>query len=59
MIEELTERELEVVAGVARGLTNQGIGNRLGISVEMVKPHDVNAKAKWVPRIAPTWWCWR
>ena len=26
LIEELTERELEVVAGVARGLTNQGIG---------------------------------
>ena len=26
LIEELTERELEVVAGVARALTNQGIG---------------------------------
>ena len=46
MIEELTERELEVVAGVARGLTNQGIGSSLGISVETVKTHVVNAKDK-------------
>ena len=46
LIEELTERELEVVAGVARGLTNQGIGNSLGISVETVKTHVVNAKDK-------------
>ena len=45
-IEELTERELEMVAGVARGLTNQGIGNSLGISVETVKNHVVNAKDK-------------
>ena len=46
LIEELTERELEVVAGVARGLTNQGIGNSLGMSVETVKTHMVNAKDK-------------
>ena len=46
LIEELTERELEVVACVARGLTNQGIGNSLGISVETVKTHVVNAKDK-------------
>ena len=46
LIEELTERELEVVAGVARGLTNQGIGSSLGISVETVKNHVVNAKDK-------------
>ena len=46
LIEELTERELEVVAGVARGLTNQGIGSSLGISVETVKTHVVNAKDK-------------
>ena len=44
MIEELTERELEGVAGVDCGLTNQGIGNSLGISVETVKTHVVNAK---------------
>ena len=46
MIEELTERELEVVAGVARGLTNQGIASSLGISVETVKTLVVNAKDK-------------
>lgn len=55
MIEELTDREPEVVAGVACGLTNQAIGNSLGISVETLKPHDVNAKDKWAPRIAPKW----
>ena len=46
MIEELTERELEVVAGVASCLTNQGIGSSLGISVETVKTLVVNAKDK-------------
>ena len=46
LIEELTERELEVVSGVARGLTNNAIGNCLGISVETVKTHVVNAKGK-------------
>ena len=46
MIEELTERELEVVAGVARGLTNQGIGSSLGVSVETVKTQVVNANDK-------------
>ena len=46
LIEELTDRELEVVAGVARGLTNHAIGTCLGISVETVKTHVVNAKGK-------------
>ena len=46
LIEELSERELEVVTAVARGLTNQGIGSSLGISVETVKTHVVNAKNK-------------
>ena len=46
LIEELSERELEVVAGVAHGLTNQGIATSLGISVETVKTHVVNAKDK-------------
>ena len=32
LIEELIEREFELVAGVARGLTNQGIGSSLDIS---------------------------
>ncbi len=46
MIEEPTERELKVVAGVARRLTTQGLGRSLGISVETVKTHVVNAKDK-------------
>ena len=46
LIEELTERELEVVAGVARGLTNQGIASSLGISMETVKTHVVMSKDK-------------
>ena len=46
LIEDLTERELEVVAGVARGLTNQGIGSSLGVSVETVKTQVVNANDK-------------
>ena len=46
MIDELTERELELVAGVASVLTNQGIGNSLDILVETVKTHVVDAKDK-------------
>ena len=46
LIEELTEWELEVVVGVARGLTNQGIVTCLGISVETVKTHVISAKNK-------------
>jgi len=46
LIEELTERELEVVAGIARGLTNQAIAESLAISLETVKTHVVNAKDK-------------
>ena len=46
LVEELTERELEVVAAVARGLTNAAIATSLGISVETVKTHVVNAKDK-------------
>ena len=46
LVEELSERELEVVAGVARGLTNQAIAESLAISLETVKTHVVNAKDK-------------
>ena len=46
MIEELAERELEVVAGVDRGLTKHGIGSSLGILLETVKTRVVNAKDK-------------
>ena len=43
---ELQTETVQVVAGVARGLTNQGIGSSLGISLETVKTHVVNAKDK-------------
>ena len=46
LIEDLSERELEVVTGVARGLTNPSIASSLGISTETVKTHVVNAKDK-------------
>jgi NarL family two-component system response regulator LiaR len=46
LVEELSDRELEVVAGVARGLTNQAIAESLAISLETVKTHVVNAKDK-------------
>ena len=46
LIEDLSERELEVVTGVARGLTNPAIASSLGISTETVKTHVVNAKDK-------------
>ena len=40
------ERYPDCIRGVARGLTNQGIGSSLGISLETVKTHVVNAKDK-------------
>ena len=46
LIEELSERELEVVAAVARGLKNNAIAGSLGISLETVKTHVVNAMGK-------------
>lgn len=46
LIEELSERELEVVAAVARGLKNNAIADSLGISLETVKTHVVNAMGK-------------
>ncbi|GAB4432573.1 MAG: response regulator transcription factor [Anaerolineae bacterium] len=37
--ETLTERELQVLTGIARGLTNQAIGVELGLSVNTVNSH--------------------
>ena len=45
MIEDLTERELGG-GEVARGLTNQGIGSSLGISLKRMKTHVVNPNDK-------------
>ena len=46
LVEELTPRELEVAAAVACGLTNNAIGDLLGVSVETVKTHVGNAMDK-------------
>ncbi|CAK23349.1 Two component system response regulator [Synechococcus sp. WH 7803] len=46
LVEELTPRELEVAAGVARGLKNNAIATLLGLSVETVKSHVGNAMDK-------------
>lgn len=44
--ERLTPRELEVLAGVARGLSNAGIGRELYIAEATVKTHLLRAFAK-------------
>ena len=40
LIEPLTERELEVLALVAEGLTNRQIGERLYLALDTVKGHN-------------------
>ena len=44
--DSLTERELEVLDGIARGLGNNEIGGELGISESTVKGHVNNLLAK-------------
>ncbi|WP_239078978.1 response regulator [Cellulomonas marina] len=44
--DRLTPRELEVLAGVARGLSNAGIGRELFITEATVKTHLLRAFAK-------------
>ena len=46
LVEDLSAREIEVVAAVALGLSNQGVANQLNISLETVKTHVVNATGK-------------
>ena len=46
LVEELTPREQQVVAAVARGLKNTSIADVLGVSVETVKTHVGNAMDK-------------
>ena len=45
-MEELTSRELEVAAAVARGYANNAVGDLLYVSVETVKTHVGNAMDK-------------
>jgi len=44
--EPLTDRELEVLALVAKGLTNRAIGHQLGISDRTVQGHLANIYGK-------------
>ncbi len=44
--EELTEREMEILLLLARGLTNQEIADRLFIALKTVKTHVSNILAK-------------
>lgn len=46
LIELLTMREREVVAGLVRGLTNKQIGQKLGISHRTVEIHRARAMRK-------------
>lgn len=46
MLEQLTEREREVLALIARGLTNQQIGEKLFISIKTVQAHRANLMEK-------------
>jgi DNA-binding NarL/FixJ family response regulator len=45
-VEKLTDREIEVLRLVARGLTNKGIGQALGISARTVQGHLANVYGK-------------
>ena len=48
---ELTERQVQVVALIARGCSNEEVGLRLGISARTAKAHaDVLRKKLGVPR---------
>jgi NarL family two-component system response regulator LiaR len=44
--EELTEREMEVLCAIARGLSNQEIANDLFIGIKTVKSHVTNLLSK-------------
>jgi LuxR family maltose regulon positive regulatory protein len=46
LIEPLTDRELEVLALIAQGLSNRQIANRLVVSVNTVKTHAKSLNAK-------------
>ena len=48
---DLTERQLQIVALIARGCSNDEVGERLGISPRTVKAHcDVLRQKLGVPR---------
>jgi DNA-binding NarL/FixJ family response regulator len=60
-VEQLTERELDVVRAAARGLTNTEIGTELYLSLSTVKTHlaAVQAKIGARNRVEVAAWAWR
>ncbi|MFI9529610.1 response regulator [Micromonospora rosaria] len=60
-VQALTERENDVVRGVARGLTNQEIATELFVAVSTVKTHLAAAQAKLGVRnrVEVASWAWR
>lgn len=60
-MEQLTERELDVVRAAARGLTNTEIGTELYLSLSTVKTHlaAVQAKIGARNRVEVAAWAWR
>ena len=54
----LTAREREIVALVARGLTNDEIAERMVISPLTAKTHVNRAMTKLHAATAPSWSCW-
>jgi LuxR family maltose regulon positive regulatory protein len=46
LIEPLTDRELEVLQELAKGLTNPEIAERLMVSLNTIKTHTKNIYAK-------------
>jgi DNA-binding NarL/FixJ family response regulator len=46
LVEALTERELQILELVAKGMTNKGIGQQLGISDRTVQGHLANIYGK-------------
>jgi two-component system response regulator NreC len=45
-LEQLTDREREVLTLIAQGLTNQQIGEKLFISIKTVQAHRANLMEK-------------
>jgi len=58
--EPLTDREEEVLATLARGLTNEEIGERLGITLSTVKTHVASLMGKLAARnrVEVAMWAW-
>jgi DNA-binding NarL/FixJ family response regulator len=57
-LEELTKREMDILGGVAAGLTSKQIGKKLYISENTVKFHLTNLlrKGNWTNRAAAAAW---